>query len=345
MDAVTDHANIAAEGRSDGSGGRAARVVVGVDGSPGSRVALISAMTAAARRGAALQVVSAYHVALVWTGGSPLDTPDAELIRQGTESRARDFTDEVRRELSERGVPGVDQVEVRFAVSQGSPVQVLLREATGADLLVVGSRGRGAVRSALLGSVALHCLTHAPCPILVAHATPEGAPPDRLASPRVVVGVDGSAGSRAALAAAVDEAILRGADLDVVAAYELANYWMDLDSVLIKTIPEIRGMVQKAMEEEVAEVLAGRTGSGSVPTITTHPLEGPAADVLLEHSRGADLLVVGSQGRGALRGLLLGSVALQCAMHATSPVLVVHLGARGGSAAEDAAPATAMAGH
>ena len=97
-------------------GGGRPRVVVGVDGSPGSRAALVHAFTAAAQRGAELDVVSSYHVTLVWTGGSPLEVPDTEAI-------------------------GV----------------------------VVGSRGRGAIRALLLGSVALQCAMHAPGPVMLVH--------------------------------------------------------------------------------------------------------------------------------------------------------------------------------
>ena len=73
------------------------RVVVGVDGSPGSRAALIHAFTTAAQRGAELEVVSCYPVNLVWTGGSPLGVPDTGAIRADTESRAGDLVDDVRR--------------------------------------------------------------------------------------------------------------------------------------------------------------------------------------------------------------------------------------------------------
>jgi nucleotide-binding universal stress UspA family protein len=68
---------------------RRPRVVVGVDGSPGSRAALIHALTTATQRGAVLEVVSCYPVNLVWTGGLPLEVTDTEAIRADTESRAR----------------------------------------------------------------------------------------------------------------------------------------------------------------------------------------------------------------------------------------------------------------
>lgn len=290
-------------------------VVVGVDGSPGSRAALAHALTAAARRRAALDVVASFPVTLLWTGGSPVDVPDAEAVRADTETRARAFVDDVRAEASAGSLPGADDVAVRLSVVPGQPVPALLRAADGAELLVVGSRGRGAARSALLGSVALHCVSHAPCPVVVVHATAD-VPPHR-----VLVGVDGSAGSRAALAAAVDEAARGGAALDVVAAYALADHWTDLSTVLLPSVDRIRDGVLQRTERMVEEVLAR---SGAAPAVRVHAVEGPAAEVLVDRARQAELLVVGGHGRGALSGLLLGSVALHCAMHAPGPVLVVH---------------------
>ena len=176
------------------------RVVVGVDGSPGSRAALGTGLEEARRRRARLDVVASFPIPLVWTGG-PVDVPDVEVVRRDTERRIRAFVDEVR-----GGLPATD-VPVELVAVVGPPVATLVHAAEGADLLVVGSRGRGALRSALLGSVALHCLGSAPCPVLVVHATLRDVP----TTPRVVVGVDGSEVSRAALAAALTEALSLGA--------------------------------------------------------------------------------------------------------------------------------------
>lgn len=313
------------------------RVVVGVDGSPGSRAALAYAFTTAAQRGADVEVVSCYPVNLVWTGGSPLGVPDTEAIRADTESRAQGLVDDVRRDSAALGLPGVDAVDVRLVVSQGRAVPVLLERSAHADLLVVGSRGRSAIRSALLGSVALHCTTHAPCPIVVVH------PLSSVAEvPRVVVGVDGSTESRAALVAGLGEAGRIGAEVEVVATYFPTDYWTDATLVLVQSVEAIRAELQRSTEELVAEVVRGEVATGGAPKVRTSICEGPAADVLLEHARNAQLLVVGSRGRGAIRGLLLGSVALHCAMHAPGPVMLVHP-QRSRSTAPDVGPQPAMA--
>jgi nucleotide-binding universal stress UspA family protein len=321
MSTVSDTDTIAVDrpGSARGHGGSGPRVVVGVDGSPGARAALALALAGAARRGAALDVVATYPVTLVWTGGVPLDIPDVDAVRADTERRVRELVADVGREESLAGIHGVATVPVRFLTAEGRPVPVLLEAAEGADLLVVGSRGRGAIRSALLGSVALHCVTHAPCPVVVAHS---GAPTSQ--PPRVVVGVDGSAGSRAAVAAAIDEAVRSGADVEVVASYALTDYWTDLGSIVVPSVEQIRNDLLHGTEDLVEAVLTARADGSTVPTIRTHVVEGAAGEVLVERAQGANLLIVGSHGRGAVRGLLLGSVALHCAMHAPVPVMVVH---------------------
>ena len=318
-------------------GGGRPRVVVGVDGSPGARAALIYALATAAQRGAQLDVVSTYPVNLEWAGGFPLGVPDTEAIRVATESRAGALVDDVRRDRSTIGIPGVDALDVRILLSEGRAVPELLRRSERADLLVVGSRGRGAMRSALLGSVALHCTTHARCPIVVVHPRSSVAE-----APRVVVGVDGSTESRAALVAALQEARRTGAEVEVVAAYFPTDYWTDATLVLVQSVEAIRADLQRRTEELVGDVLREQAATGGAPPVLTGIHEGPAGDVLLQRARGAQLLVVGSRGRSGIRGLLLGSVALHCAMHAPCPVMLVHA-RRSGSTQGNTSSATAMA--
>ena len=304
------------------SGGRRPRVVVGIDGSPGSRAALMQAYLAAARRAADLEVVASYTLDLYWFGGVPLDVPNVATVREDTERRAREQVDEIANEVAVSAVPGIRDVGLQLFIAQGHAAHVLVERAEGADLLVVGSRGRGAARSALLGSVALHCATHAPCEVLVVH-TDAVAVPD---PPKVVVGVDGSDAARAALAAAIEEAASRAAELDVVVSYQITDYWTDLGSVVVPSIDHIRAELIARTEDLVNAALDHRPDGAPVPHVRVVVAEGPAGDVLVHHGQAAELLVVGSRGHGAFRGLLLGSIALQCAMHAPCPVLVVHPG-------------------
>lgn len=304
-------------------GGARPRVVVGVDGSPGSRAALTHAFLAAARRGADLEVVTSLGIELYYLGGVPVVVPDVDAIREDSAARAGAMVAEVQDELAVTFAPGVRDLPVSVRTSDLPPALALLAHAEGAALLVVGSRGRGAMRSALLGSVALHCVTHAPCPVEVVHQKPV----DDGSHPRVLVGVDGSDSSRAALAAAIDEAVRMGADVEAVASFVPADYWTDLRSIVIPSVEDIRSGLETRTGRLVQEVLAERGAHGdAVPAVRVAVVEGPAAEVLVHRAGPADLLVVGSRGRGAFRGLLLGSVALHCAMHAPCPVLVVHPG-------------------
>jgi nucleotide-binding universal stress UspA family protein len=329
----------AAGSAAQGQGGGRPRVVVGVDGSPGSRAALVHALVAAAGRGADVEVVATYGLGLIYAGGALLDVQDITAIEQDLQARLHAMVRDVLNELSASPGPDVRGLDVTSLVSAQPAAYALLERAEGATLLVVGSRGRGAMRSVLLGSVALHCATHASCPVVVVHPVSPDSRPTGL----IVVGVDGSEGSRAALAAAVEEAVRTGAEVEAVVTYMAADYWTDLTTVMTPTTEQIRSDLQQRTQQLVDDLLAQRP-AGSSPTVRTNVIEGPAGEVLVHRAGSADLLVVGSRGRGAFRGLLLGSVALHCAMHAPGPVMVVHP-IRRGSAAEGPRPEPAMADH
>ncbi len=301
------------------------RIVVGVDGSAGSRAALIWAMAAAAARSAALEVVSAFPVDFYWTDPYLLDAQRIDSLRTDTQARARELVEEVRHDPALEGVTGIADLPVEVIVAPGPAAEHLLHRAEVADLLVVGSRGRGAVRSTLLGSVALHCAAHAHCPVVVVHPSVPGAP--AVAGPAaagpVVVGVDRSDAAAAALHAAAAEAAKSGAPLRVVAAYQGTNYWSDLYAVMAPPAGQTREQAQRATDERVAAVLAD-VPERDRPVVQVVVEEGAPAEVLLEEARGARLLVVGSRGRSRLAGIVLGSVALSTAIHAPCPVMLVH---------------------
>ena len=139
---------------------------------------------------------------------------------------------------------------------------------------------------------------------------------------RIVVGIDGSDHSKKALRWALDEARLRDASLDVVSAWMLPVYATGYGFAPGDLIdPKIIGDGAAAqLDETVTEV----TGDATDVTLTRKSVEGMAAQVLVEEAEGADLLVVGSRGRGGFAGLLLGSVSQQCAQHASCPVVIIR---------------------
>jgi len=311
-------------GAAEGTGGRSRpRVVVGLDGSAGSRAALVHALLTAARLDAEVEAVAAYQPApTYWADPSPVEAVlGTDAVIADTTQAIGTFVQEVRSDLAVTGRTGAADVPVTLTVAAGPVAQLLVERAAGAALLVVGNRGRGAVRSALLGSVALHCVTHAPCRVVVVHPSQADRPQQR----RVVVGVDGSAQSRAALAVAIEEAARIGADVEAVATFTVTDFWTDAYARSLPTVAEITADVQGRLDAAVADVL--REAGGDAPTVSTVVVEGAPSDVLVQQAADAELLVVGSRGRGQVRGLLLGSVGLHCAMHGACPVMIVRPGA------------------
>jgi nucleotide-binding universal stress UspA family protein len=142
--------------------------------------------------------------------------------------------------------------------------------------------------------------------------------------PRIVVGVDGSDNARRGLEWAIDEAKLRGARLVVVSAWEIPS--AVLASPVATAAFDVKSWSALA-EDTLDEALRGvdlSSVSGGWDRCVT---EGPAAHVLLEAATGADLIVLGSRGRGGFLGLLLGSVSQHVAQHAPCPVVIVPPGA------------------
>ncbi|MFD1213491.1 universal stress protein [Arthrobacter sp. GCM10027362] len=139
---------------------------------------------------------------------------------------------------------------------------------------------------------------------------------------RIVVGVDGSEGSVAALRAARDLARLKGCSLEAVTAWHYP--------VVVSDFPAIQWNPEDDAAAILAEAVHEAFGADVPPGLRQTIAEGQPARVLAEASRDADMLVVGSRGRGGFAGLLLGSVSSTVAAHARCPVLIVHGGERGG---------------
>ena len=149
---------------------------------------------------------------------------------------------------------------------------------------------------------------------------------------RIVVGVDGSKASQRALEWAARQASLEGAELEVVHAYEYETPWMAYASYEGMTREQVEGLraemeggkeaahrhAQAMVDGQVAD-LPDDLRVQAVAVETRRP-----AEVLVERSSDADLLVVGSRGRGGFKGLMLGSVSQQCATHASCPVVIIR---------------------
>lgn len=137
-------------------------------------------------------------------------------------------------------------------------------------------------------------------------------------SARIVVGIDGSDNAKQALRWAATQAGYTGASLDIVAAWEypVSYGWVAVPSESY----DLAGYARKAIDEAVAEVF----GSDVPASVSSRVSQGHAAEVLVEASKGASLLVVGSRGYGGFADALLGSVSTYCVHHAHGPVTVVR---------------------
>lgn len=281
-------------------------IVVGIDPSPSGTAALEWAMREAMSVGASLHAVrawthSAYAVeAYIYTSADvePQGSKDAQLL-----------ADEQLALVAER-VPGADRIQRSASALFGAASQVLIEQAKGSVMLVVGSRGHGALSRAVLGSVSSSVLHHATGPVTT---VPEPRDSDGSA-PRVIVGVDHSPAALAALAAAADQARRRGASLIPVYVHEPID--MPLGGEHAPDLALLEG-------SERHKLNAAAQAAGGVD-IRAEVLVGNPVVELLATARPQDLLVVGSRGRGGFAGLLLGSTSTQISQHAPCPVLVVR---------------------
>jgi nucleotide-binding universal stress UspA family protein len=269
------------------------RVVVGFDGSPGA----VSALTWGAREADLLGVDLVAFAALDEQPPAPVPQPlvsdDTTALLDSLRERAQQFATD-------------HPVVFRYGV--GPAAQVLVDACQDDDLLVVGSRGRNPLIGLLLGSVSQACLKMARCPVVVVREQAE--PPEPVG--RVIVGVDASEPSRRALHIAAREADVRGAVLHAIHAVYWDQPGVELAAPATK---QLVGWGKDLLKREL-----DGTGVTARPVVLTgHP-----SDVLVRHSKHADLLVLGSRGHSRVAGLFLGSTADRCARHASCPVLVVH---------------------
>lgn len=289
-------------------------VIAAVDGSDDSLVALDWAFDAALVREAPLRVVHVRQYAAwakpeVLPAGRPVPEDDPVL-------------DRVRRYLEAR----VEWPATEYVALEGEPAAVLPELGTAAQLLVLGSRGRGGFASLLLGSNGLAAARDAACPVVVVpkpgREVHDGMPVEP--GPRVVVGLQVDSPDEATLSFAFAEAALRGARLQVVAAYAWPlHVWTAATAQIVPPSPD-----QDAVEAEtrtLAEGLLAPYGERH-PEVRaeTYVAPGDAAGHLVAASRDANLVVMGRHRRRLLApARMMGSVTHAVLLHAASPVAVV----------------------
>jgi nucleotide-binding universal stress UspA family protein len=280
-------------------------IIVGTDGTGQSMAAVEWAATEAQRRGTRLRIVYAFD----WDWREPrleVGTDYIDLARQLAEAVVAAAHD-----LARVTAPGL---AVESDTLTGHAVPRLLGVAGGAELLVVGNRGRGGFADLTLGSVGHRLATHAPCPVVVVRGREKPDGP-------VVAGIDDSAGAEHILAAAFDQASRRGGGLIVLHSYAPAvPHW--LAEIRRPDLPAASEL--EAQQARMTRLLSPwRDSYPDVPveTVLTHDT---AAAALVRGSRNTELVVIGTRGHGAVSGTLLGSVGLQLLHHADCPVLIVR---------------------
>jgi nucleotide-binding universal stress UspA family protein len=285
-------------------------IVVGVDGSPQAMRAVTWAAREAAGRGVPLTLV---HVLPDTEVRMWLDVPPTDDFWRTVELQNREIQAEAVK-TAKAAVAGTDSLAVRQHSVSGNAVPTLVDLSKEAELVVVGSRGLGAIGQRILGSVSRGLVHHAHCPVAVIHDDEPDAPErDRLP---VVVGIDGSPASELATGIAFDQASRRKVELIAVHA------WSD---PTIYAFPNEEWMTFKPRADEVlAERLAGWAERYPDVSVQRVVVRDKAVHQLLEQSEHAQLVVVGSHGRGGFAGMLLGSVSSAVAQAARVPVIVAR---------------------
>ena len=285
-------------------------ILVGVDGSRPSKVAVDWAAREASMRGVPLSIIHVIQSPAVrmWP---EIPMPPEVLARM--EKDSEELLSDARR-TAEEATAGTRQIHIETETIAGGVLPTLIDLSKDAEMIVVGCRGTGPINRRLLGSVSRGLIQHAHAPVAVIHdedplmAYPAKAP--------VLVGIDGSPVSEAATAIAFEEASRRGVDLIAL------HVWSDFT---LYDVPETElPALQRRAEETLAERLAG--WQERYPDVHVRPVVALNRPVhqLLERSEAAQLTVVGSHGRGGFAGMLLGSVSLAVAESARIPVLVVR---------------------
>lgn len=293
-------------------------IVVGVDGSAPSNAAVAWAAHDAAIRKIPLTLV---HVtapaAAAMSAGvaapSLIAMPVIDDYIRWQQENAEQVIEDAHK-IAAATDPG--GLEVQTKILSRSPTPALLELSTDAELLVAGCRGQGGVDRTLLGSVSSGLVHHAHCPVAIIHD--EEIP---SAQAPVLVGVDGSPTSERATEFAFDEASRRGVELLALHA------WSDMPILGFPSInwsPAETENIKSAEKEVLAERLAGFAERYPNVSVRRVVVADRPSYQLLKHAESAQLVVVGSHGRGGFAGMLLGSVANAVVNSACVPVVVVR---------------------
>lgn len=285
-------------------------VVVGLDRSDPGRAAVEYAADLADRRHLELHLLYAFEPAQYAVSPTIGWVPKIESVLRNSAQRVVDDTAEVLALL-------YPDLEVTSSVAAGSATEMLIEASQTAHTVVLGSRGSGGFADLVIGSTTLHVASHAACPVIAVPGLPCGEPPRH----GVVVGVDGSEVSEAAIGYAFEEA----SDLDETLT--AVHAWYDVAHAGVGLMMPLGYDPAMAAREErlvLAESLAGWQEKFPDVEVRHSVVLGHPVPALVSSAARARLLVVGTRGRSSLRSLVLGSVSHGVLHHAVGPVAVVR---------------------
>lgn len=319
-DPVSDQpsAGAAPERRPDDS---APRIVVGYDGSASSKLALDWAVETAQEMNARLAIV--HGVSMAATATYP--AMDYAAAQPYIESAAQQLV----AEGAARAGTTLETERIATQYWMGSPAGQIIEESKNADLVVVGSRGRGRVLGGLLGSTSYSVAAHAQCPVVIVRG-PAGSDDGDLPAPShpgpghpVVAASDGSEPSQRAVDAAAEVAVRTGAPLHIIRVIQPIgpNAWVFAEGG--NDLVDERAVLAEA-EKSLDEVAEQVRTTHSDLEVTTQALLGDPGSVIAEQAAEAGLIAVGSRGRGGFAGMLLGSVSHRVIHEALCPVMVIR---------------------
>lgn len=283
-------------------------ILVGIDGSPEAHAALRWATDEAVLRQCPITLM---HVVAPIVVTWPIESVVMSFT-EWQEENAKHVVEQARETVRD-SVDAASAPPVHVQLRHGGIVPELTEASASARILVIGSRGLGPVGGVVLGAVSRTLLHHARCPVVVAK---EGVVRKSDRSLPVLLGIDGSPASEAAIAFAFDEASRRGVDLIALHA------WSDV------AVFPLLGMDWHKYEQEGHEILAERLAGWQEKYPDVHVSRRIVCDRparwLIDEAKDAQLVVVGSRGRGGIAGMLLGSVSTAVAESAMAPVAVIR---------------------
>ena len=282
------------------------RVVVGFDGSAVGSQALDWAATFCSKRSLGLTIVTAVQLPAPAVGDGSWFDPASDILDEAASRELKAGMEQLKETH-----PGLD---LQGYTATDSPARILIEASETAVLVVLGSRGRGEISGLMLGSVSNAVAAHARGPVVI---VPKSVPAD--ADGPIVVGVDAGDDGRVALKFAMERADEVGAPVTVVHAWGAMRSWAQSDAAHA----ELAAAVQASSHELLDHVVAEASVDHPDVVVTKVSKHGSPSGTLVELSRNARLVVVGSRGRGGFKGLLLGSTSRGVLHGSHAPVAII----------------------